>query len=167
MRENNYSNFEIKTKNEMQKIHLHIPPNNRRRNHIIPGEEAAVARSVARELEEMERERVALANAAEIERLERIERVCELRERDCRIARLSRRRRNCVCRYEYDLIRYERELERRREFVDPTIYYRFVNQTLYNNLTGESNINVTKLAYKALAEQENVEDILRKYRNRA
>ena len=52
-------------------------------------------------------------------------------------------------------------------FEDPTIYYRFADQSYCNNITGRANINITELARKSLSEPLDFEDILKKYRARA
>jgi hypothetical protein len=158
MKNINLSSLEIKS--EMQKVNVHIPPENRMRNHIIPGEEAAVARAVAREREYFdEQERRVQAERAQIENERARNRRERIRRHECR-----RRCSRDECRYYNDDVR---EIEVIPEFVDPTIYYRFVNQTFYNNLTGRSNINITELAQKSRNGQEQIEDILKKYSSRA
>ena len=122
-------NFILEAKSEMQKINVCIgrrPDNNC--VSVIPGEQEAVTAAVAREI----------AALSEAERLPRV----YYRYRRCNCP-------SCTAQGAESRIRGA-------AFADPTIYYRFVNQSFYNNLTGRSNVNITELAQKARNEHNSV-----------
>jgi hypothetical protein len=130
----------------MRKINTYSCEN--RRVNVTPEERVEIGKAVEREREDLAAEQARKARVAS--------------ERIIARERLYCRRYGCDC---MRLLRYEQE--RRRAFEDPTIYYRFVNQSYCNNFTGKSNINITELARKSLSTQELTGDILKKYSARA
>jgi len=136
----NYSNLEIK--NEMRKIRAYACEHSR--VNITPEERAEIEKAVAREREDLSLEQIRTAQINIKRKIARERLYCRRYGGDC-----------------MRLLRYEQE--RRRAFEDPTICYRFADQSYCNNLTGRSNINITEIAQKSLNERESIEDILKKY----
>ena len=136
----NYNNSEIKQ--EMRKIRAYACGN--RQVEITPEERAGIARSTARERADLPAEQAREARVAAGRCAAAARYVC---------------RRNCGgdC---MRLLRYEQE--RRNAFEDPTIFYRFADQTYCNLLTGRSNINITELSRESL----DIQDILEKYKSK-
>ena len=55
------------------------------------------------------------------------------------------------------------ERNHRDEFVDPTNFYRFVNQNFCDNMTGKSNIDISNLNNNTMERRIQIEQILKKY----
>ena len=137
----NYNNSEIKQ--EMRKIKAYSCGNSR--VDITPEERVEIARAVERERADLPAEQARTARIASRRRIAAERYLCGRNCGDC-----------------MRLLRYEQE--RRSAFEDPTIFYRFADQSYCNNLTGRSNINITELARESFNAQETTEDILNKYR---
>ena len=137
----NYSEI----RNEMRKITAYACDNYK--VNISAEERAEIDKAVAREREDLAAEQIRKART-EIKRVAAGQRLC-------------RRRRGTDC---ISLLRYDREY--RNAFEDPTVCYRFVDQSYCNNITGRANINITELAKESLTESIDVTDILKKYRRK-